>query len=234
MDDIRAFLFILLYSFKQLQCLTFVKAMKRNNMIKYIIGILCFVSLMSCQDSITVEVFDEEGNLMERYEATMDTVKNGLYESFYEGGQIFSSVNYDHGLAQGEWKVFFEDGTLKSSEFYLNDTIHGPFKEYYDNGRLNLESEFVHGVLQGVAKRYFITGELMEEVTFENNEENGPFKEYYKNGQLQWSGTYLNGDNEFGLLEHYNEEGILDKKMICDSLRKCRTIWTLAEGDISQ
>ncbi len=194
--------------------------------------LFCLIALYSCKDEILVEIKNDNGDVIERYEATKDSTKNGLHEAFYENGQLFSTVIYEDGLAQGERRIFFEDGTLKTIERYKNDTIHGVFQEYYDNGKLNIESEFTDGVLQGISKRYFRSGELMEEVTFVNNEENGPFKEYYQNGNVQWSGTYLNGDNEFGILEHYNQEGILDKKMECDSARKCRTIWTLAEGDL--
>lgn len=66
-----------------------------------------------------------------------------------------------------------------------------------------------------------------------NNEENGPFTEYHENGQKAWEGTFLNGDNEYGLLQQYDEAGTLIKKMNCDSLGVCTTIWTLKDGDIT-
>ena len=65
----------------------------------------------------------------------------------------------------------------------------------------------------------------MEEVLFKDNEENGPFVEYYDNGEIEWKGSYLNGDNEFGILEQYDRTGVLIKKMECDSLGACITVW---------
>ena len=65
-----------------------------------------------------------------------------------------------------------------------------------------------------------------------DNNENGPFKEYYPNGNIHWEGNYLNGDNEFGILNEYNEQGELIKKMDCDSMAVCKTIWTKENGDI--
>ena len=69
-------------------------------------------------------------------------------------------------------------------------------------------------------------------MTFLDNLENGPFVEYYENGNVQWSGTFLNGDNEVGELLHYSEDGVLIKKMWCDSAAICQTIWTREKGDI--
>ena len=86
--------------------------------------------------------------------------------------------------------------------------------------------------MQGLIKSYYPEGPLKEEVTMVDNEENGPFTEYYKDGTKEWEGTYLNGDNEFGLLKHYNDKGVLIKKMMCDSLAICSTIWTLEGGDV--
>jgi antitoxin component YwqK of YwqJK toxin-antitoxin module len=74
----------------------------------------------------------------------------------------------------------------------------------------------------------------MEEVTFINNMENGPFKEYYKNGQIKWEGNYKDGDNEYGLIQEFNEQGQLIKKMNCGRYKGeyiCQTIWTMDEGD---
>ena len=73
----------------------------------------------------------------------------------------------------------------------------------------------------------------MERVTFEGNEENGPFEEYHQNGQIQWKGTYLKGENEYGLLEEFDEIGEPIKRMMCDEMAICKTIWTKENGDIT-
>jgi antitoxin component YwqK of YwqJK toxin-antitoxin module len=88
------------------------------------------------------------------------------------------------------------------------------------------------GVLEGDVLKYYPEGAIMEKVSFKNNEENGTFEEYYNNGIVHWRGEYLNGPNEYGLLEEYDEQGILLKKMMCDSNAVCRTIWTKENGDI--
>jgi antitoxin component YwqK of YwqJK toxin-antitoxin module len=133
---------------------------------------------------------------------------------------------------EGTRILYYENGKKEIEENYINGVMEGEYKSYYLNGEENVVAQFKNGVMTGMVKRYFESGTLMEEVTFEENEENGPFKEYYENGQIQWEGNYLNGDNEFGLLTHYNESGVIIKKMQCDSNAICQTIWTPEKGDI--
>ena len=82
-----------------------------------------------------------------------------------------------------------------------------PKKEYYDSEQLKLKSE--SNIVKGMP--------------------HGRHVEYYKNGKMKWKGSYRNGDQEFGLLEHFDSTGVLVKTMMCDSLRICRTTW-LKEG----
>ncbi|MBK7701221.1 MAG: hypothetical protein IPJ39_22090 [Saprospiraceae bacterium] len=66
-----------------------------------------------------------------------------------------------------------------------------------------------------------------------DNNENGPFTEYYENGQIHWKGTYLNGGNEFGLLEEAGFLGTMIKRMKCDSMAVCRTFWRLGMPEVN-
>ena len=97
---------------------------------------------------------------------------------------------------------------------------------YYDNGQVELVGKYTDGVLNGLVRKFYKSGTLQEVVSFVENIENGPFKEYHENGNLQWEGSYLNGDNEFGELMKYNNDGILIRKLVCDSNAVCRTTWT--------
>jgi len=80
--------------------------------------------------------------------------------------------------------------------------------------------------MNGLVKGYYPSGALKEEVTFANNVEEGPFTEYHENGHVMWKGTYRNGDHEFGLLEKFDETGVLVRKMMCDERGICHTTWT--------
>ena len=112
--------------------------------------------------------------------------------------------------------------------------MEGIYQTFYPDGTIKLEKHFQNNTLVGTIKVYHPNGNLKEEVTIENNTENGPFKEYHSNGKIHWQGTYLNGDNEFGLLEEYDSTGMLIKKMMCDSNAVCITIWKPGMEEINQ
>lgn len=189
--------------------------------------------IVACSGDNAIEVKDKEGNLVEKYTTNKEALKHGIFNSYYKDGSIHEEANYVDGQLAGTRKLYKENGDLEIEEFYENGVLSGEYKVFHPNGEVNLLSNYVNGTLQGILKEFWSDGQIKAEVTFVDNEENGPFKEYYPNGKVEWDGNYLNGDNEFGLLKNYSEDGKLIKKMMCDSLAVCQTIWTLEKGDIA-
>ena len=140
---------------------------------------------------------------------------NGIksYEDLYENGKMVFAKS---------WKP---DGSICDVTQAIDG--NGVVQTYHPNGNTKLEGLYTDNVLQGMVKGYYPTGELKEEVMFADNMEEGPFKEYHINGNPKWEGTYRNGNKEFGLLNEFNEEGELIKKMLCDSNAICTTTWTI-------
>ncbi|HRX29151.1 MAG TPA: toxin-antitoxin system YwqK family antitoxin [Saprospiraceae bacterium] len=196
-----------------------------STIFKSIFIIFC-LNFFSCKSDV-VETFYTDGTLKESYHVLNDSIKNGEYKSYNEGGSIFEISNYQNGSLEGLRQIYLPSGTLDIEEQYRNGVIHGEYKRYYESGQIKILAHYVDGVLSGEFFKYFPNGVIQEKVTMANNEENGPFEEFYPNGKLKWKGQYLNGDNEYGLLENYDSTGVLIKKMMCDSLRICKTIWQL-------
>jgi antitoxin component YwqK of YwqJK toxin-antitoxin module len=194
--------------------------------------LLILVGLMACQKSNMIIKKDEKGNIAEQYSITEDSLKQGEYIAYVDG-VLYEKALYNRGQLQGKRLIYYPDGAVEIEENYDKDQIIGSYKTFFEDGTLAQEAQYINGVMQGPIKSYHPNGILKEVVTMVDNEENGPFKEYYEDGTLEWEGQYLNGDNEFGLLQHYNVEGVLDKKMMCDSQAICSTIWTLADGDVA-
>lgn len=199
-------------------------------MYKYSILLLFF--LVSCTPDDVTTLY-ENGKTKEIYSINKEGVKNGLYKMFREDGSLSEESHYAKGQLSGKRKIYFPDGKqVEIEENYIADELVGDHVVFYPSGAKLLESTFVEGKMNGLLTKYFEDGSINETVTFVDNEEQGPFKEYYANGQVQWEGQYLNGDQEFGLLKQYDEAGTLIKKMMCDSLGVCQTIWTPEKGDI--
>ena len=194
----------------------------RNLLILTVFSILV---ILACQpDGPMIEVYDE-GKLYETYFVNADSLKHGNYQRFYRDGNVAEDAYYVNGKLDGKRSLYYHSGQLEIEEIYVMDSLHGTFKSFYPSGKLEFTCEYIDNKIQGIAKKYYESGQLMEEVQFKDNQENGPFTEYYDNGVVEWKGHYLNGDNEFGLLEQFDRTGNIIKKMECDSFGICTTIW---------
>ncbi len=199
----------------------------------FLTGILFFLSNCSSKQSEqnknieTIEVKDDAGKVVEKFtKLKTNGLKEGPAFEYFENGKVSAESFYKNDNLHGERVMYFENGQKQYIEQYKNGAFDGPYLAFYESGEKELEGNYVKGIMNGDWKRYYKNGQLMEVVAFSNNDENGPFIEYYENGNLKAKGTYLDGDNEHGPLEMYNEEGILIKKMNCDK-GICRTSWTI-------
>ena len=100
--------------------------------------------------------------------------RNGPSISYYSNGNIESKIYFKEGKLHGSRRDYYENGQLKFSTFYINQTdktiTEGPFVSYYENGQIQLEVSY-----------------------FKDGKENGPFKYYDENGQIILEGNYENG-----------------------------------------
>ena len=189
---------------------------------------------MSCAPSTQkIEVKNDAGIVVESYQITADSLKVGEARIFDDEGKLFDLSNYVDGKLEGKRTLYYKDGAVDTEENYANDVLVGEYVQYYKNGSPMQKGNYENGVLSGEVVSYYESGEIRESVTFSDNIENGPFTEYHPNGKKQWEGTYLNGDNEYGLLIEYDTQENMLKKMQCDSLGMCRTIWSKEKGDIA-
>lgn len=184
---------------------------------------MLFIMLVSCKK--IQKTYYSSGKLMEKYEINKDSLKVGSYERYFDNGSLAETVSYRDGKQEGKRIIFHESGKEESVCNYVNGFIQGARRVYYPNGKLKYESNYKNSKLNGSFIAYYENGNKKEEVNFVDDLENGPFTEFYENGKIEWKGKYLNGENEFGLLENFDSTGVLIKKMMCDSTRNCVTIW---------
>jgi len=202
------------------------------NLISSLLLILSLL-IISCDSNPDIKLIkDDQGRVIESYEVNEAGAKHGTYKAFNESGTQLEEAIYTEGKLDGYRRLYRDNGSIEIEEHYKQDVSHGPYTVYYESGAKEISTDYDNGKMNGILHRYYESGKVMEEVKMKDNEENGPFKEYYENGNIQWEGNYLNGENEVGLLMQYNESGVLTKKMLCDSLSICQTIWTKELGDV--
>jgi antitoxin component YwqK of YwqJK toxin-antitoxin module len=83
-----------------------------------------------------VEIPYESGELKFRYARKMSVdgsrwIRDGLFQSYYQNGQVSSEGHYNDGLEVGQWTTYHENGQLASRGNYHNG-LEADGWEYWD------------------------------------------------------------------------------------------------------
>ena len=197
--------------------------MKLNQLNSSIFCLLFSLIIVACNSS--QKTYYDTGELKEIIEVNKEGMKHGKYKRFSITGNLSETSGFVNGNQHGIRTLYFESGTIESESKFENGKMDGYHRVNYPSGKLMIDAIYANNELNGTFKKFFENGTINEIVTFKNGEENGPFEEYYLNGKIKWKGSYRNGDHEFGVLEHFSENGELLKKMECDTQFICRTLW---------
>ena len=130
--------------------------------------------------------------------------KVGEWKLYYENGNIKSIGVYENSKKEGVWRYFYEDGTYKAMATFKND--EGEYKEYYPSGNLKSEGRILNGQSNGLWKYYYEEGQLKAEGEERNGLKEGHWKYYYPNGKPASEGSYVQG-KEVGTWKYYHENG---------------------------
>ncbi len=201
-----------------------------RNASSYLLLIPILLLWQACQESASLEevtMRDEYGYTLIYTRRKADQAKEGWYRRYDTQNRKVEEAHYQNDTLDGLRILYYESSDTMSVETYRKGLFEGPFRAYHENGQLKTLGRYVNNAIEGEWLSYYPNGQLREVVTFQHGAENGPFKEYYPNGQLKAEGAYLDGDNEHGELKLYNEDGSLQRVMLCNR-GVCRTI---AAGD---
>jgi antitoxin component YwqK of YwqJK toxin-antitoxin module len=96
-----------------------------------------------------------------------DGVMDGLWEYYYENGQLYSKGTFLNGEFEGAWEYNYENGQLLSKGSYQNGEKDGVWEEFnYINGKLSTWGSYLKGKQNGVWKYYNKDGDLIKEINF--------------------------------------------------------------------
>jgi antitoxin component YwqK of YwqJK toxin-antitoxin module len=108
----------------------------------------------------------------------------------YKGKYFLSnSIEYRNGKRNGFYRKWFENGQLREECIYIEDKLDGEFKEFWEDGTLHGGGNFKNGKPIGEHRYYNEKGVLVNEEfyseSFENYQGELLQKWYYDNGQLR-------------------------------------------------
>ncbi len=158
----------------------------------------------------TGESYSEKGILISETKQPQNGML--LVKKYYDSGKflavynIVPQQNNERFVKSGNYKEYYEDGTLKVESIYKNNELSGVWKQFFETGEIEWEVEYVNDFKQGFYKQYYKNGKIQVEGSNNKNLKEGGENRYDSDGKLEWVGVYLNNDFN-GTWEQYDAEG---------------------------
>ena len=115
---------------------------------------------------------------------------------YYPNEKVEQRGKYDKkGRAQGEWKWFYENGSLLREEIYLDNLRNGIMTEYTEDGKVITKGEYIDDLQEGIW--FYETPEYKEIGKYVNDKPDSLWKRLYMpKEKLRFEGRFLNGDED--------------------------------------
>jgi len=112
----------------------------------------------------------------------------------YLGGKIVSKKEYKNGEEEGIYQVFYENGQIQYDGQTKNNEFVGLWKIYYPNGQLSSKGSYKNDLSVGLWKWYYPTdNQLKSIVNYIDGKPDGLNIEYYQNGNIKHKAYYKMG-----------------------------------------
>jgi antitoxin component YwqK of YwqJK toxin-antitoxin module/predicted nucleotidyltransferase len=112
----------------------------------------------------------------------------------YLDGKIVSKKEYKNGEYDGIYQVFYENGQIQYDGQTKNNEFVGLWKIYYPNGQLSSKGSYKNGLSVGLWKWYYPTdNQLKSIVNYIDGSPDGLNIEYYQNGNIKHKAYYKMG-----------------------------------------
>lgn len=119
--------------------------------------------------------------------------RHGLYESYYENGQLECRGEFERNVLKGYWSYFHENGQLREAGEYKGGQRQGHWTSYYANGLRACESHWVNGVEQGIHTDWYANGLMAAQGNMKEGQRDGWWIYYGEDGAKLREGNYENG-----------------------------------------
>lgn len=110
---------------------------------KFKIILILLVNLFSCQKDNYKEEYYSNGNLKLKVEVDYKGVPNGLYQEFYDTGEIKLKANYINGISSDTVFNYHKNGIIKEKGVLFNNLREGWWYNYDNKGGLKSQSEYL-------------------------------------------------------------------------------------------
>ncbi len=141
--------------------------------------------------------------------AFLEEIPIGLHKEYNESGDLKLAIIYndfgnkeaegllnDKGKRDGNWTLFYDNGSILATGIYLNGNKHGNWQFLYKSGKLEQKGNFKNGKPNGKWLWYYPNGNLLREENYLDGKREGKFIEYDITGEIITNGEYFDGDKQ--------------------------------------
>lgn len=133
-----------------------------------------------------------------------------IYWTYQNGKDTVRVKRYLEGKKSGEWRRYYQNGSIAESRFFLNGKKEGTQIAYYRNGNLKFQANFVNDVYEGNSKAWTFDGRLIKDQNYHLGKEEGSQKVWYDNGKIKANYVIKEG-RRYGLLGTKNCINVSDE-----------------------
>jgi len=144
-------------------------------------------------------------------------VKNGtgIYESYFENGQLQLKGKVENDVKIGTWNSYFENGQQEEEGNYKSGVYHiinswdskgkpyvinssGIYNSFYENGEstLLMSGKIDNSLKEGEWKMFSVNSNISEITNYKKGVKQGIYKSYNNSGKLSSKGNWKDGKQE--------------------------------------
>jgi len=173
----------------------------------------------------------------------VDGMKEGTHRIYGQDGNIISGEVYKMGVKtaegvvdekgdfQGEWELYYEDGSLRAKGDFEKSLRTGEWIFYHKNGKVESEGKYVEGLPQGQWKWYYDNGNSRRQDYYRRGKEDGESIEKDKDGNIISHGHFINGYRDGEWFYHVGDH--TEKGSYIDGEKNGDWIYEYEDGKIN-
>jgi hypothetical protein len=136
------------------------QSFSRNREVSIQILVYVFFFCIACHQKHRIVEFRRNSEIMKMYFTNDSLGSLYMIRNYDLKGNLILETPFANGKKNGVSKTFYEDGTLRSSEFSIDDSLFGKSSFFDEQGRLESVSSFVNNKQCGETIFYDTTGKI--------------------------------------------------------------------------
>ena len=133
-------------------------------------------------------------------------IENGLWNFWWENGNLQQIGYFKNGNQDSLWMFYNEDGVLYRKGSFIENLQHGEWIDYHPSGQISGSGNFAMGRQTGPWVFYFEDGSLSQKGAYKLDRPDGTWEVYFENGKMNSKGSFEKSEPK-GMWTYWYEDG---------------------------